>query len=45
MLIFLEIRYNYIIRNEEVDKVSVRIAQLLSEKSFVISPAQYIAIH
>lgn len=32
-------------RTEEADKVSVRIAQLLSEKSFVFSPAQYIAIH
>ena len=29
-------------RTEEADKVSVRIAQLLSEKSFVFSPAQYI---
>lgn len=32
-------------RTEEADKVSVRIAQLLSEKSFVLSPAQYISIH
>lgn len=32
-------------RVEEADKVSVRIAQLLSEKAFVFSPAQYIAIH
>ncbi len=32
-------------RTEEADKVSVRIAQLLSEKSFVFSPAQYISIH
>jgi fido (protein-threonine AMPylation protein) len=30
---------------EEADKVSVRIAQILSEKSFVFSPAQYISIH
>ncbi|MBQ3084316.1 MAG: Fic family protein [Clostridia bacterium] len=32
-------------RTEEADKVSVRIAQLLSEKSFVFSPAQYCSIH
>ena len=32
-------------RTEEADKVSVRIAQLISEKSFVMSPAQYISIH
>ncbi len=32
-------------RAEEADKVSVRIAQLLSEKAFVFSPAQYLAIH
>lgn len=32
-------------RTEEADKVSVRIAQLLSEKSFVLSPAQYVSIH
>lgn len=32
-------------RTEEADKVSVRIAQMLSEKAFVFSPAQYIAIH
>lgn len=32
-------------RAEEADKVSVRIAQLLSEKAFVFSPAQYISIH
>ncbi len=32
-------------RTEEADKVSVRIAQLLSESSFVFSPAQYISIH
>ncbi len=32
-------------RTEEADKVSVRIAQLLSEKAFVFSPAQYLAIH
>ena len=30
---------------EEADKVSARIAALLSEKSFVFSPAQYISIH
>lgn len=32
-------------RTEEADKVAVRIAQILSEKSFVFSPAQYLAIH
>lgn len=32
-------------RTEEADKVSVRIAQLLSEKAFVFSPAQYLSIH
>lgn len=32
-------------RVEEADKVAARIAQLLSEKSFVFSPAQYLAIH
>ena len=32
-------------RVEEADKVSVRIAQLLSEKAFVFSPAQYLSIH
>lgn len=32
-------------RTEEADKVSVRIAKLLSEKAFTFSPTQYIAIH
>lgn len=32
-------------RTEEADKVSVRIAQLLSEQSFIFSPAQYLSIH
>ncbi len=32
-------------RTEEADKVSVRIAQILSENTFVFSPAQYISIH
>ena len=32
-------------RAEEADKVSVRIAQLLSERAFVFSPAQYLSIH
>ncbi len=32
-------------RTEEADKVSVRIAELLSENSFVFSPAQYVSIH
>jgi len=39
------IAHNVADRTEEADKVSVRIAQLLSEKSFVFSPAQYISIH
>lgn len=33
------------IRTEEADKVSARIAQILSEKAFVFSPAYYMAIH
>ncbi|MBQ6733645.1 MAG: Fic family protein [Lachnospiraceae bacterium] len=32
-------------RTEEADKVSVRIAEILSEESFVFSPTQYISIH
>ena len=32
-------------RTEEADKVSARIAQLLSEDAFVFSPNQLIAIH
>lgn len=32
-------------RTEEADKVSVRIARLLSENAFSFSPAQYISIH
>lgn len=32
-------------RTEEADKVSVRIAEILSENSFVFSPTQYISIH
>lgn len=32
-------------RTEEADKVAVRIAQILAEKTFVFSPAQYLAIH
>jgi len=32
-------------RTEEADKVSARIAELLSEKTFSFSPAEYIAIH
>lgn len=32
-------------RNEEADKVSVRIARILSEKAFSFSPTEYIAIH
>ena len=30
---------------EEADKVSVHIAEILSDKAFVFSPAQYISIH
>jgi fido (protein-threonine AMPylation protein) len=32
-------------RTEEADKVSMRIAEILSEQSFTFSPAEYIAIH
>jgi len=32
-------------RTEEADKVSVHIAELLSEKTFSFSPAEYISIH
>ncbi|MDR2439773.1 MAG: hypothetical protein LBE12_10450 [Planctomycetaceae bacterium] len=32
-------------RTEEADKVSVRIAEILSEKTFVFSPVEYITIH
>jgi len=32
-------------RTEEADKVSARIAELLSEKTFSFSPAEYITIH
>lgn len=32
-------------RTEEADKVSVRIARILSEKAFSFSPTQYISIH
>ncbi|MCH5180838.1 MAG: Fic family protein [Erysipelotrichales bacterium] len=32
-------------RTEEADKVSVRIAEILSEKSFTFSPIEYISIH
>ena len=32
-------------RTEEADKVSVRIAQIISEKSFVFSPIEVITIH
>ena len=36
---------NYQSTTEEADKVAVNIAKLLSEKSFVFSPAQYLEIH
>ncbi|MBR0138313.1 MAG: Fic family protein [Erysipelotrichaceae bacterium] len=32
-------------RTEEADKVSARIAEILAERSFVLSPEQYISIH
>ena len=32
-------------RTEEADKVSARIAEILSEKTFSLSPVEYIAIH
>lgn len=32
-------------RTEEADKVSARIAEMLSEKTFTFSPAEYLAIH
>jgi fido (protein-threonine AMPylation protein) len=32
-------------RTEEADKVSARIAKILSEKAFTFSPTQYISIH
>lgn len=40
-----ENRHQQLERTEEADKVSVRIAEILSENSFVFSPAQYISIH
>lgn len=33
------------IRVEEVDKVSIRIARILSEEAFTFSPTEYLAIH
>ena len=32
-------------RTEEADKVSVRIAEILSEKAFGLSPVEYVSIH
>jgi len=32
-------------RTEEADKVSARIAEILSEKTFSFSPAEYVTIH
>jgi fido (protein-threonine AMPylation protein) len=32
-------------RTEEADKVSARIAEILSEKTFTFSPAEYITVH
>ena len=36
---------NHLSTTEEADKVAVNIAKMLSEKSFVFSPAQYLEIH
>ena len=36
---------NYQTDTEEADKVAVNITKILSEKSFVFSPAQYLDIH
>lgn len=33
------------VRTEEADKVSARIAKILSEKAFTFSPTQYLSIH
>jgi len=38
-------KHNIDNRTEEADKVSVRIARILSEKAFSFSPTQYISIH
>ena len=40
-----ESKYHQPERTEEADKVSVRIAEILTENSFVFSPVQYISIH
>ena len=32
-------------RTEEADKVSARIAEILSEQTFTFSPAEYLSIH
>ena len=40
-----ENRHHQSERTEEADKVSVRIAEILSENSFVFSTIQYISIH
>lgn len=39
------VRTNIEDRTEEADKVSARIAEILSEKTFTFSPVEYIAIH
>ena len=36
---------NDLSRTEEADKVSARIAEMLSEKTFTFSPAEYLSIH
>ena len=42
---YYEENNNHSSNYEEADKVSVNIAKVLSEKSFVFSPAQYLDIH
>ena len=42
---YYEENRNYLSDYEEADKVSVNIAKILSEKSFVFTPAQYLDIH
>lgn len=39
------VRTNVEDRTEEADKVSARIAEILSEKTFSFSPVEYISIH
>ena len=39
------VRTDIVDRTEEADKVSARIAEILSEKTFTFSPVEYITIH